>query len=96
MDRAEFSLASPVWAVGRESEMNLWLSFRAIASGAEKTVLRLTGSSAYNVKVGGEFVAFGPARYYVSDRGSERKTGSERVHGTIFNKSWYGPAGGNS
>ena len=62
MDRAEFSLASPVWAVGRESEMNLWLSFRAIASGAEKTVLRLTGSSAYNVKVGGEFVAFGPAR----------------------------------
>ena len=62
MEKAEFSLASPVWAVGRESEMNLWLSFRAVASGAEKTVLRLTGSSAYNVKVGGEFVAFGPAR----------------------------------
>ena len=27
MEKAEFSLASPVWAVGRESEMNLWLSF---------------------------------------------------------------------
>ena len=57
-----FSKAIPVWALERESEMNLWLSFRAVAKGAEKTVLRLTGSSAYEVKVGGTFVAFGPAR----------------------------------
>ncbi len=57
-----FEKAVPVWPFGREQEMNLWLSFRSIASGANKTVLRLTGSSAYNVKINGKFVAFGPAR----------------------------------
>ena len=57
-----FQKALPVWILGRETEMNLWLSFRAIASGAESTVLRLTGSCAYNIKVNGEFIAFGPAR----------------------------------
>ena len=57
-----FEKAIPVWPFGRETEMNLWLSFRALASGAGKTLLRLTGSSAYTVKVGGKFVAFGPAR----------------------------------
>ena len=57
-----FEKAAPVWPIGRESEMNLWLSFRTLAKGANKTILRLTGSSAYTVKVGGEFVSFGPAR----------------------------------
>jgi hypothetical protein len=57
-----FIEAKPVWAYDRETEMNLWLSFRVIAHGAEKTVLRLTGSSAYEVKVNGNFIAFGPAR----------------------------------
>ncbi len=57
-----FERAVPVWPIGRESEMNLWLSFRVTAKGAAKTALRLTGSSAYTVKVGGEFAAFGPAR----------------------------------
>ena len=57
-----FEKAVPVWPFGREAEMNLWLSFRACARGAKKTLLRLTGSSAYTVKVGGKFVAFGPAR----------------------------------
>ena len=57
-----FQKALPVWVFGRETEMNLWLSFRTIANAAESTVLRLTGSCAYNVKVNGEFVAFGPAR----------------------------------
>ena len=61
-DIFKFEKAVPVWPFGRETEMNLWLSFRAIASGAKKTILRLTGSSAYTVKVGGKFVAFGPAR----------------------------------
>lgn len=61
-ETVKFEKALPVWPFGRESEMNFWISFRTIANGAEKTVLRLTGSSAYIVKVGGEFVAFGPAR----------------------------------
>jgi len=61
-NKVNFEKALPVWPLGREREMNLWLSFRALANGAQKTVLRLTGSSAYDVKVNGEFIAFGPAR----------------------------------
>ena len=57
-----FEKACPVWLLGREKEMNLWISLRAIAAGAKKTVLRLTGSCAYDVRVNGEFIAFGPAR----------------------------------
>lgn len=57
-----FRSAVPVWAAGREQEINLWLSFRTETKTSEKTVLRLTGSSAYVVKVDGVFVAFGPAR----------------------------------
>ncbi len=57
-----FEKALPVWAYYREKEMNLWLSFRTLAKKAEKTLLRLTGSTAYDVKVNGKFIAFGPAR----------------------------------
>ena len=57
-----FEKALPVWLLGREKEMNLWISLRAVASGAKKTVLRLTGSSAYDIRVNGTFIAFGPAR----------------------------------
>ena len=59
---AEFEQAVPVWAEGREREMNLWLSFRAVVPACESATLRVTGSSAYNVKTDGEFLAFGPAR----------------------------------
>ena len=62
VNAVSFETALPVWAWGREHEMNLWLSFRTVAKKAEKTILRLTGSSAYDVKVNGEFIAFGPAR----------------------------------
>ena len=59
---ASFTSAVPVWAAGREQEINLWLSFRTETKNSKKTVLRLTGSSAYVVKVDGTFAAFGPAR----------------------------------
>lgn len=62
MEKATFKKAVPVWAFGRENEMNLWLSFRAILGESSRVTLRLTGSCAYNVKVDGKFVAFGPAR----------------------------------
>ena len=62
MKAINFEKACPAWILGREKEMNLWISLRAVAKGAEKTVLRLTGSCAYDVRVNGEFVAFGPAR----------------------------------
>ncbi len=62
IETVSFKKALPVWAYYREKEMNLWLSFRTIAEKAEKTLLRLTGSAAYDVKVNGKFIAFGPAR----------------------------------
>ncbi len=62
IETVSFEKALPVWANRREREMNLWLSFRTVAKKAETTILRLTGSTAYDVKVNGEFVAFGPAR----------------------------------
>lgn len=57
-----FQSAVPVWAAGREKELNLWLSARAVLSPAKSCILKVTGSSAYVVKVDGAFVAFGPAR----------------------------------
>jgi len=59
---ATFEKAIPVWATDRETELNLWLSFRTVAMSGTKTILRLTGSTAYDVKVNGTFVAFGPAK----------------------------------
>ena len=62
MQTVNFEKALPVWILGREREMNLWISLRAVARGTKKTMLRLTGSCAYDIRVGGEFVTFGPAR----------------------------------
>ena len=58
----QFQSAVPVWAAGREKELNLWLSARAKLPRVESCILKLTGSSAYIVKVDGAFIAFGPAR----------------------------------
>ena len=33
---AEFEKALPVWILGREKEINLWLSFRTVSKGAKK------------------------------------------------------------
>ena len=62
IQKVRFEKAIPVWLLGREAEMNLWISLRAVAKGAGKTILRLTGSSAYDIRVNGKFIAFGPAR----------------------------------
>ena len=58
----QFQSAVHVWAAGREKELNLWLSARAKLPRVESCILKLTGSSAYIVKVDGAFIAFGPAR----------------------------------
>ena len=91
MKTINFEKASPAWILGREKEMNLWISLRAVALGAKKTVLRLTGSCAYDIRVNGEFVAFGPARcahgFYrvdeidLSDRISEKAVITVNVAG---------------
>ena len=56
-----FKKATAVWAAGREKEKNLTLVFKAVAAPGE-AVLRLTGSTAYQVWINGRFVAAGPAR----------------------------------
>jgi len=38
-----FHKAVPVWVQGRENEMNLWVSLRAIAREGTKVQLRVTG-----------------------------------------------------
>jgi alpha-L-rhamnosidase len=64
--RPEISMqkAQPVWAAGREKEMNLSMGFRGVfqSRGNSKTTLRIAASTLYRVFVNGEFVGSGPAR----------------------------------
>ena len=59
-----FKAAVPVWAKGRDTEMNVTLGFRTVFDrpANEKVTLRLTGSTIYRVWVNGQFFAAGPAR----------------------------------
>ncbi|MFA5419522.1 MAG: hypothetical protein WC341_13810, partial [Bacteroidales bacterium] len=56
--------AIPVWAEGRETEMNLTLGFRGIfqASKNQDFKLKITASTLYRVFLNGEFIGYGPAR----------------------------------
>lgn len=56
-----FTVAKPVWAKGRETEVNLFLDFAFTMPKCDAT-LRLTASTAYHVYVNGAFVDYGPAR----------------------------------
>lgn len=63
----KFVAAKPVWAEGREREMNLTLKFSAMVElqpnqKAEDYILRMTGSTIAKVTVNGETVGYGPAR----------------------------------
>lgn len=60
-----FKVAKPVWAEGREKEMNVNLSFFGrfeIGDVSATNVLRITGCSAYRIYVNGKFAGYGPAR----------------------------------
>ncbi len=58
-----FLAAQPVWARGRQSEMNCLIGFRCRLPGRpEGATLRLTASTAYRAWLNGEFLAYGPAR----------------------------------
>ena len=65
---AAFVSAAPVWAEGRETEINLQMGFRAVLdlsaeqAQAEDLTLRATGSTLYRCFVNGEFLGYGPAR----------------------------------
>ena len=56
--------ALPVWAEGRETEMNLTLGFCSTFQIAEnkKINLRITASTMYRVFINGKFLGYGPAR----------------------------------
>jgi alpha-L-rhamnosidase len=56
--------ATPVWAEGRETEMNLNLGFHGVFQAGEnqEVKLRITASTLYRVFLNGEFVGYGPAR----------------------------------
>lgn len=74
MENARFKEALPVWAKGKEREMNesmgFFLQFPMPQNAA--AVLTVTGASVYRVFLNGEFLAHGPARaahgYYRIDR----------------------------
>ncbi len=56
--------SQPVWAEGREKEMNLTLGFRGVftTSALSETHLRIAASTVYRAYLNGEFVGSGPAR----------------------------------
>jgi alpha-L-rhamnosidase len=57
-----FKQAIPVFAVGKETEMNYTLLLRATCADLAGCKLYLTAASFYRLTVNGRFVAFGPAR----------------------------------
>ncbi len=66
-DAPKFVKAVPVWAAGREKEMNVTLMFSvdievADAETAKSIILRSTGSTIMRIRVNGEFAGYGPAR----------------------------------
>lgn len=66
-DEMFFKKARPVWAVGRENEMNMTLGFYGefegpFLTGEDEAVLYITGSSLYRIFLNGTFIGHGPAR----------------------------------
>lgn len=57
-----FQKARPVWAKGRETELNVTLVFRAVCPRRSEAKLAVTGCAYYNIYVNGTFLAVGPAR----------------------------------
>lgn len=57
-----FQKAQPIWAAGREKEINLTCVFKARFSGNEPVKIVLTASCLYRLYVNGVFYGFGPAR----------------------------------
>lgn len=59
-----FQAAKPVWAAGRENEMNVSLIFSAEIDIPDTAgiILRSTGATIMRIRVNGEFVGYGPAR----------------------------------
>lgn len=58
-----FSQAVPVWAEGRDTEMNVTMIFRAeFDDPGQEAWLKLAASTIYRARLNGEFLSSGPAR----------------------------------
>ena len=55
-----FKKAVPVWAEGRETEVNLTLAFRTVIDYNRNADIRIAASTIYRLRVNGEFVGHGP------------------------------------
>ena len=55
-----FKKAVPVWAEGRETEVNLTLVFRTVIDYNRNADIRIAASTIYRLRVNGEFVGHGP------------------------------------
>ena len=55
-----FKKAIPVWAEGRENEVNRTLAFRTVMDYRKNADIRIAASTIYRLKVNGEFVGHGP------------------------------------
>jgi len=96
--QAGFDSAQPIWPAGRETEMNLFVGFRAVFECPKEQgpILRIAASSLYRVYLNGRFVGHGPARgphgfFRVDEwplRTSERNTLAIEVAGYNVN-SYY-------
>lgn len=64
IEEMSFKQAKPVWAEGREKEMNLTLGFRVSVHKPVQgpVVLKLAASSIYRFFINGKFAGCGPAR----------------------------------
>ncbi len=63
-DLSFFQIARPIWPEGLETEMNLFVGFRAVFARLPRrpVILRAAASTLYRFFVNGKFCGFGPAR----------------------------------
>ena len=83
---ASFNSARPIWPVGRQTEKNLFVGFRAVfeCSQQDEPVLRIAASSLYRIYLNGRFVGHGPARgphgfYRVDEWSLDVRVGAKNI-----------------
>lgn len=64
LENSFFNSAQPIWPIGRETEMNLFVGFRAVFNRpvTAQATLRITASCVYRCYLNNKFIGYGPAR----------------------------------
>ena len=57
-----FLKAKPIWLLGRQTEMNLRVQFKAVCPAKDDVEVHIATSGIYQLWVNGQFVSYGPAR----------------------------------